>query len=185
MRQGSLFENNCIVSLSIIYKLFLAQAKLVHHDVKPVRDMSGNVRVISDFFNNSYKRYERFQENIQKCPPKTYSVNKLLNICRTRWLQQIEGLSLFKDAFSATYVTLKSISTNELSHDCPWNADSRATATGHSLLMKKFEFIFYVVVCNELMQYVYSLTVSLQGSTLAIVEAYQFVLTIIETLEGI
>ena len=153
--------------------------------VKPVRDMFDNVRVISDFFNNSAKRYERFQETIQKCLPKTESVNKLLDICRTRWLERIEGLSRFKDAFSATYIALKSISTNELSHECPWNADSRATATGLSLLMKKFEFIFCVVVCNEIMQYLYSLTVSLQSSTLAIVEAYQFVLTVIETLEGI
>ena len=165
------------------HRLNLSVMKIIN--VQVVRDMFDNVRIISDFFNNSTKRYERFLEVIEKCMPADDALTKLINICRTRWVQRIEGLSRFKDAYKATFTALKTIGTNEQFHGTEWNAESRATATSLGLLMQKFEFIVALVVSHELIQYVHSLTVSLQSSTLAIVEAYQSVATVIETLEGL
>ena len=153
--------------------------------VKPVRDMFDTVRVISDYFNDSAKRYERFLEVIQKELGKEEGITKLIDICRTRWIQRIDGLTRFKEAYRATYKALKLISKGDLFHDTKWNAESRAAATGLAVSMEKFEFILAMVVCQELMQYIYSLTISLQSSTLAIVEAYHEVATVIETLEGL
>ena len=124
-------------------------------------------------------------EVIQKELGKEEGITKLIDICRTRWIQRIDGLTRFKEAYRATYKALKSISKGDLFHDTKWNAESRAAATGLAVSMEKFEFILAMVVCQELMQYIYSLTISLQSSTLAIVEAYHEVATVIETLEGL
>ena len=154
-------------------------------NVKVVRDMFDNVRVISDFFNDSTKRYERFLEVLKTCMPDNETVNKLIDICRTRWIERIEGMRRFKEAYKATYTALETISKNQQFHGTVWNVESKTTATSLCLLMKKFEFIVALVVSYELMTYIHSLTVSLQSSTLSIVEAYQEVSTVVETLEGV
>ena len=51
--------------------------------VKPVRDMLDIVRVTSDYFNDSAKRYERFQELIQT---EKGRYHKLIDICCTLWI---------------------------------------------------------------------------------------------------
>ena len=152
--------------------------------VQVVRDMFDNCRVISDFFNNSAKRYQRFVEIITESLGKDV-VNKLIDICRTRWIERIDGLSRFKEAYQPTYNALRSISTNNMLHGADWNPESRATAGGLVKLMEKFDFIMALVVTKEVLEYMYALTVSLQSSTCAIVEAYHSVSTVIETLKSV
>ena len=154
--------------------------------VKVVRDMFDNCRVISDFFNNSAKRYQRFAEIITSSLGKdVININKLIDICRTRWIERIDGLSRFKEAYQLTYESLRTISKNEKLHGTDWNADTRATAGGLVKLMEKFEFIVALVVAKEVLEYVYALTMSLQSSTCAIVEAYESVTTVVETLKSV
>ena len=105
---------------------------------------------------------------------------KLINICKTRWVQRIRGLTRFKDAYKATYITLAKIRDNEIFNGTEWNAETRATA-GLYKCMQKFDFMISLITSKEIMEYISSLTVCLQSSTLAVVEAYESVSTVIET----
>ena len=51
--------------------------------------------------------------------------------------------------------------------------------------MQKFEILVTLVICSEIMAYLSALTVSLQGPTLSIVEAYESVASVIETLRAV
>ena len=99
---------------------------------------SNEIRVISDFFNDSTKRYERFLEVLKTCMPDNETVNKLIDICRTRWIERIEGMRRFKEAYKATYTALETISKNQQFHGTVWNVESKTTATSLCLLMKNF-----------------------------------------------
>ena len=107
--------------------------------VKPVQELFANIQVIADSFNNSAKRCERFLEAFQYTLGSESSISKLIDIWRTRWIDRIEGLSHFKEAYAATFKALKSIGSGELFDDTKWNTESLATATGLALAMKKFE----------------------------------------------
>ena len=148
-----------------------------------VKDMFDNCRVISDFFNNSPKRFEKFSEIIETLMPGTTAF-KLINICKTRGIQRIKGVSRFHEAYKATYVTLAKIRDNDIFNGSEWNTETRATAAGLYKCMRKLDSIVALVVCKEVMENVSSLTVCLQSSTLAVVEAYESVSTVIETLEA-
>ena len=127
-----------------------------------VKDMFDNCRVISDFFNNSPKRFEKFSEIIETLMPGTTAF-KLINICKTRWIQRVKGLSRFHEVYKATYVTPAKIRDNGI---------------GLYKYMRKFDFIIALVVYKEVMEYASSLTLCLQSSTLAVIEAYESVSTV-------
>ena len=78
-----------------------------------MKDMFDNCRLISDFFNNSPKRFEKSSEIIETLMPGTTAF-KLINICKTRWIQRINRLSRFHEGYKATYVTLAKIRDNDI-----------------------------------------------------------------------
>ena len=144
-----------------------------------------NCKVISQFFNNSLKRYELFSTILKQTVPDATTSTKLINICRTRWVERSKGIQRFKEYYKATVLTLERIKDNVPLHGASWNVESQRTASGLFHYMKKFEFVVTLVICCEIMGYLSALTVSLQGPTLAIVEAYESVADVIETLRGI
>ena len=154
-------------------------------NVKYVKEMFDNCKVISEFFNNSPKRYELFSTILKQTVPDATTSTKLINICRTRWVERSKGIQRFKECYKATVLTLERIKDNVPLHGASWNVESQRTASGPFHYMKKFEFVATLVICCEIMGYLSALTVSLQGPTLAIVEAYESVADVIETLGGI
>ena len=66
-----------------------------------------------------------------------------------------------------------------------WNSESQRAAFGLHAYMQKFAFIVTLVICKEIMAHLSAVTISLQGPTLSIVEAYKSVLGVIETLQNI
>ena len=59
-----------------------------------------DIKAISYFFNLSPKRQEHLEKVIKENLPEV-TRNKLLDICRTRWLECIDGVDLFEDLFLA------------------------------------------------------------------------------------
>ena len=153
-------------------------------NVKYVKEMFDNCKVISEFFNNSPKRYELFSTILKQTVRDATTSTKLINICRTRWVERSKGIQRFKECYNATVLTLERIKDNVPLHGAGWNVESQRTAPGLFHYMKKFEFVVTLVICCEIMGYLSALTVSLQGPTLAIVEAYESVADVIETLRG-
>lgn len=130
-----------------------------------VENMFDSCRVISDFFNNSPKRFQLFQQKMADSlsNSNTSSKQKLINICRTRWCERLAGLATFVDCYEVTHKCLGEIKDNVNFNNSVWNADSRTMAGGLFYGMKKFGFIVALVVCKEILAYTSDLTVSLQG----------------------
>ncbi|XP_057290939.1 52 kDa repressor of the inhibitor of the protein kinase-like [Hydractinia symbiolongicarpus] len=63
------------------------------------------IKEISYFFNFSQKRQQLLEKNvIQYCPNSDKS--KLKDVCRTRWIERIDGMEVFQELYVAIYVTL-------------------------------------------------------------------------------
>ena len=69
------------------------------------------IKAISYFFNLSPKR----QEHVEKVIKENFTEvtrKKLLDVCRTRWLECKDGVNLFEDLFLAILMTLEEIFFN-------------------------------------------------------------------------
>ena len=84
------------------------------------------VRVVSDFFNNSPKRFDLITKKIKESNPRV-SHTKLTDVCRTCWLARIDGLEIFIELFVAVVKSLEVIKDNA---GGSWNADSIWDASG-------------------------------------------------------
>ena len=87
-------------------------------NIQLVRNMMAHVRIVSDFFNNSPKRFQLLQKKICEIPSARYS--RLIDVCRTRWLAHIDGLDVFAEVFVAIVRSLEII---KLNCDRSWNSE--------------------------------------------------------------
>ena len=66
------------------------------------------IKAISCFFNMSPKRQEHLEKVIKGNFPEV-TRKKLLDVCRARWLERMDGVDLFEDIFLAILMTLEEI----------------------------------------------------------------------------
>mgnify|MGYP001797961719 FL=1 len=125
-----------------------------------VRDMMGNVRAVSDFFNNSPKRVIVLEQKIKELLPDAQQ-QKLLNVCRTRWVARINGLALFKKCYIAILPALQ-----EISKDMSNEQDVRYRASGMREAIKKFQFIVSLVLVESCLKCTKPLTLQLQSASI-------------------
>ena len=70
-----------------------------------------NVRVTSEFFNNSPKRFDLLKQKIKEMLPEARH-SHLIDVCRTRWVARLDGLGVFIEIYSAIVASLEHISNN-------------------------------------------------------------------------
>ena len=90
------------------------------------RNVMDAIKAISYFFNLSPKRQEHLEKVIKENFPEV-ARKKLLDVCRTRWLERIDGVDLFEDLFLAILMTLEEIFFNledKYNKDTPVGANS-------------------------------------------------------------
>ena len=105
------------------------------------------VKAISYFFNLSPKR----QEHLEKVIKENFSEvtrKKLLDLCRTRWLERIDGADLFEDLFLAILMTLEVIFFNLKGK---YNKDTSVKANSLLKLTFKFDFIVKLVISRHIL----------------------------------
>ena len=129
--------------------------------IEQVKSIFEYCRTISDFFNNFPKRFQLFENVLQNLRHK--KTQKLVNFCKTRWMERINGVSVFLNCYVVTYKCLKKISDNKLYNGSTWNAESSLTTCGLYHHMERFPFIIALVICREILSYTKSLITSLQG----------------------
>ena len=96
------------------------------------------------------------------------TIHKLKDLCRTKWVRQIDALSVFCSLYQATVVCMESIC-----NDGPglWTADTLTDARSLQFAITTTDFLCGLVITNSCLQYLYALTVSLQAETIDIVGA--------------
>ena len=75
------------------------------------RNVMDAIKAISYFFNLSPKRQEHLEKVIKENFTEV-AIKRLLDVCRTRWLERIDGVDLFEDLFLAILMTLEEIFFN-------------------------------------------------------------------------
>ena len=85
---------------------------------------------------------------------------KLVDLCRTRWVERHEAF----ESFSALFKGFEDPQSN-------WSADSTATANGLLLSITQFDFLITFVVTKTCLAYIKGLSISLQSRPKDICEA--------------
>ena len=85
---------------------------------------------------------------------------KLLDVCRTRWLERIDGVDLFEDLFLAILMTLEEIFFNL---EGKYNKDTSVKVNSLLKLIFNFDFIVKLVISRHILDYTNSVTQILQG----------------------
>ena len=123
------------------------------------RNVMDAIKAISYFFNLSPKRQEHLEKVIKENFPEV-TRKRLLDVCRTRWLERIDGVDLFEDLFLAILMTLEEIFFNL---EGKYNKDTSVKANSVLKLIFNFDFIVKLVISSHILDYNNSVTQSLQG----------------------
>ena len=124
------------------------------------------IKSISDFFNNSPKRQLVSEQNIKQLCRKGKLQKKLIDVCRTRWIERINGLQRHYEMFKAIMTTLEEIKDN---HEGHWNPDICSEANGLFSANSEFQFIISLIVVKEIFFYIKPATKKLKITEMDIV----------------
>ena len=115
-----------------------------------VRNMMDVVRKLSEFFDNSPKRQQHL---ISKIRVMMRAANHfvLVNVCRTRWIERIDGMDRIVELLHPVVATLEDISMNRnaRSHG-NWNQNSRNDAQA-LINAITFSFIVTLVIVRHIL----------------------------------
>ena len=150
-------------------------------EVPCVRNMIRVVNKVSMFFFAHPKRQRKLEEVINESQPSS-RVNKLKDLCRTRWIERIDALERFKILHSSVALCLETISSEG---STSWSADSLTDASTLLLAITTTEFVSALVISSKSLNYLYSLTTSLQAEAKDIVQAIKEVDTLKKTISDI
>ena len=127
-----------------------------------VRNMMDHVRVASEFFNFSPKRFALLAKTIKELLPMARH-SHLIDVCHTRWVARIDGLGVFVELFLAIVHCFEEIKNNA---DRTWNYEStqKASSLYHSTVV--FQFIITLIVVSRCLEVTRPLTKQLQSSSI-------------------
>ena len=73
--------------------------------------MLKHVKDASNFINISQTQNIPFEQHIKDYESKSKK-SRMADVCRTRWVERVEGLDVFQELFVPLYHTLDDMSTN-------------------------------------------------------------------------
>ncbi|XP_065664828.1 52 kDa repressor of the inhibitor of the protein kinase-like [Hydra vulgaris] len=121
-----------------------------------------HIKEVSYYFNLSIKRNSILETMVSEhCLDKKKT--KLRDVCRTRWLERIDGLDTFQELYVPIVYSLEAISNDRNK----FGADSQ-TATSLFKLITTFKFIVSLVVTRAVFDETHVVTNMLQSSSLDI-----------------
>ena len=148
-----------------------------------VRNMMDVVRKISEFFYNSPKRQQHLISKIRLLMPAANHF-VLVNVCRTRWIERIDGMDRIVELLHPVVATLEHISMNRNApSDGNWNQNSRNDAQA-LINAITFSFIITVVIVRHILDLTRPLTVRLQKKAMDLLKAREEVLLLKSALRG-
>ena len=116
--------------------------------IQVVRYMMGQVRVLSDFFNNSPKRFGFLEMQIKEILPNAKH-SHLIDVCRTRWVARLDGLDVFAEVFVPLTQCLEAMKLNQ---DGVWNTETVRDASGLFHSVTSFQFIVCLIVVSRCLE---------------------------------
>ena len=102
-----------------------------------VRNMFDTIGEVTRSFEYSPKKEALLVQKVKDVYPESRR-HKLLDVCKTRWIQRIDGLEVFLELYEAIVAILETIKENA---DRSWNADSMMKAVSHYHAIANFDFV--------------------------------------------
>ena len=162
---AALISTQYPLALYLSHCLNLAVVKSL--DETNVRNMMVVVNKVWIFFSSHPKRQRKLEEAIETTQPES-RIQKLKDLCRTRWIQRIDALDRFQVLYTSIVQCMESISAEGSSL---WTQESITDSKTLLLAITTTEFLSALVITNGCLQYLLSLTCSLQAEAKDIVEA--------------
>ncbi|XP_028416223.1 52 kDa repressor of the inhibitor of the protein kinase-like [Dendronephthya gigantea] len=95
---------------------------------------------------------------------------KLVDVCRTRWVECIDGLDTFQLLIVPVFYTLRELKQNSNGEYSP----SLSSDASEMLdLLEKFEFVVALVICRNVLDSTLGVTQLLQGKSIDIMDEFQ------------
>ena len=136
-------------------------------EIQVVRNVLGTMIEIGLFFNYSAKRQVLLEKHIGLCMPESKK-KKLVDLCRTRWVERHEAFESFSSLIKALVHSFEEI----VDPQSNWSSDTTATAKGLMLSITQFDFLITFVVTKKCLAYIKGLSISLQTRSKDICEAF-------------
>lgn len=140
-----------------------------------VRNVLTQIKEISDFFNVSEPRQMILDKNILEHGSVEVRKNKLVNVCRTRWVARISGMDTFEELFVPIFYTLDEMSSN-LEKKC--NPKTSSDASSLLTLISSFKFIATLVITRNIFDLTLPVTQLLQSKSIDIMNGIELVNTL-------
>ena len=149
--------------------------------ITSVRNMMCVIERVYQFFSAHPKRQTALEKTISETQP-TSKVCKLKDMCRTRWVQRIDAIQVFKSLHQRTVTCMEGIY-----NDGPglWTPGALTDARSLQLAMTTTDFICAVVITNACLKYLQAVTSSLQAEAKDIIAAVNEIDTLTATLQSV
>lgn len=142
-------------------------------NIMDVKSMLNRVKKVSDFFNISPTRQIPLEKNIDLHGSLSAGrKKKLIDVCRTRWVERIDGLDTFQQLLIPVFKTLREMKKN-VDKDHSLNVSSDASELLD--LLEKFDFVVALVICRNVFDSTIGVTQLLQGKSIDIMDGLHLI----------
>ena len=124
-----------------------------------VRNAFMQIKELSYFFNLSDGRQMLLEKNVLKYCPDSNKM-KLKDVCRTRWIERVNGMDIFQELFVPIFFTLSEMGLNA---ERVCNPATSSKATSFLALISSFQFIVALVISRNVLDLTLPVTQLLQA----------------------
>ena len=144
--------------------------------IPEVTKMLKLVKDLSHFVNVYQTRNIPFEKNIKAFSSGTESrKTKLVDVCRTRWVDRVQGLDTFQELFVPLFRTLEEMNENENREYVPALVAEASSCLGN---VSRFDFIVTLVITRHLLDSTLSVTQLMQGKSIDIMDGIHLITTL-------
>lgn len=131
-----------------------------------------HVKDVSNFINISQTRNIPFEETIRNSSETETKKTTLVDVCRTRWVERIDGLDTFEELFVPLYHTLQEMTDNV---ERKYKPSLVTDASSCLSLISKFEFVAALVISRNILDKLLPVTLLLQGKSIDIMDGIHLI----------
>ena len=146
--------------------------------VPEIQKVMGTLKEIALFFRNSPKRQQCLIDSITANPAKPTQKQKVVDLCKTRWIARHDAFQVFEELVSPVARTLELIADSS-GH---WGNESVASANGLLKIICGFEFLIAFAIARAIFAHTKGVSVLLQSRSRDI---YEEVNTVYSALKDI
>ncbi|XP_065658729.1 52 kDa repressor of the inhibitor of the protein kinase-like [Hydra vulgaris] len=130
-------------------------------NVQYVKNLLAHVKDVSYFFNLSPTRQQNLEEHIERTAP-VAGQKKLKDVCRTRWVEKVNGLDTFQELFISLVSCLEEMSLNV---NKSFNHSTSSSASSLLKLITSFDFIVALCITRNVFDITLPVTRMLQSKS--------------------